>query len=256
MISPRTIVRRTRNSRSDDESANSSGSNHRALPNAFLSGRRRRPLGLASVRRSNGSYSFPVSRFHKGVSSKVQGRNEWTFLSPAGLSRSSEQVSSGHDVRVFHSRNLSASWPLLTHSPSRTDHLCQPTSPAHPAAARAVTRLSPGLKYYSVVRLLAAHPFPLRLSAYRVRYPGATREHDEPSWGHVQIFRTVPLANTLVRRVGKNAFAAIVPARPCPVFGRPIHHRAAPSITARYFSASPSDSTSRWTPCPPVAFRQ
>ena len=24
-----------------------------------------------------------------------------------------------------------------------------------------------------------------------------------------------------------------------------------PSITARYFSASPSDSTSRWTPCPP-----
>src|ERR1022692_2006799 len=25
----------------------------------------------------------------------------------------------------------------------------------------------------------------------------------------------------------------------------------APSITARYFSACPSDSTSRWTPCPP-----
>ena len=78
------------------------------------------------------------------------------------------------------------------------------SSRRHPAAARAVTRLSPGLEYYSVVRLLAAHPFPLRLSAYRVRYPGATREHDEPSWGHVQIFRTVPLASTLVRRVGKN----------------------------------------------------
>ena len=60
----------------------------------------------------------------------------------------------------------------------------------------------------------------------------------------VQIFRTVPLANTLVRRVGKNAFAAIVPARPCPVFGRPIRHGVAPSTTARYFSASPSDSTS------------
>ena len=41
-----------------------------------LSGRRRRPAGLASVRRSNGSYGFPVSRFHKGVSSKVQGRNQ------------------------------------------------------------------------------------------------------------------------------------------------------------------------------------
>src|SRR5205809_7796724 len=27
--------------------------------------------------------------------------------------------------------------------------------------------------------------------------------------------------------------------------------RVSPSITARYFSAGPSDSTSRWTPCPP-----
>ena len=145
---------------------------------------------------------------------------------------------------------------VLTHSSlSLADHLRQPTSPAHTAAARAITRLSPGFRYYSVVRLLAAHPFPLRLSAYKVRYPGATRERDEPSWGHVQIFRTVPLANTLVRRVDKNAFAAIVPARPCPVFGRPIHHGVAPSITARYFSASPSDSTSRWTPCLPVVLR-
>lgn len=53
----------------------------------------------------------------------------------------------------------------------------------------------------------------------------------------------------------RNAFAAIVPARPCPVFGRPVHHGVASSITARYFSASPSDSTSRWTPCPPVVSR-
>ena len=41
-----------------------SGLIDRGLP---LSGRRRRPAGLASVRLSNGSYSFPVSRFHKGV---------------------------------------------------------------------------------------------------------------------------------------------------------------------------------------------
>ncbi len=54
----------------------------------------------------------------------------------------------------------------------------------------------------------------------------------------------------------RNAFAAIVPARPCPIFGRPVHHGVASSITARYFSASPSDSTSRWTPCPPVVSRQ
>ena len=38
--------------------------------------RRRRPVGLASVRRTNGSYSFPVSRFHRGVLPKVQGRNQ------------------------------------------------------------------------------------------------------------------------------------------------------------------------------------
>jgi hypothetical protein len=29
-----------------------------------------------------------------------------------------------------------------------------------------------------------------------------------------------------------------------------------PSITARYFSAYPSDSTSRWTPCPPECCRE
>ena len=89
----------------------------------------------------------------------------------------------------------------------------QPTSPTHPAAACAVTWLSPRLKYYSAVRLLAARPFPLHLSTYRVSYPGATRERDEPSWGHVQIFRTVPFAHTLVRRVSKNAFASIVQAQ-------------------------------------------
>src|ERR1700690_3240244 len=30
---------------------------------------------------------------------------------------------------------------------------------------------------------------------------------------------------------------------------------AAPSITARYFSSCPSDSTSRWTPCPPEDYQ-
>jgi len=49
------------------------------------------------------------------------------------------------------------------------------------------------------------------------------------------------------------AFASIVQARPCPIFGRPVHHGISPSIAARYFSSCPSDSTSRWTPCPPVA---
>ena len=49
----------------------------------------------------------------------------------------------------------------------------------------------------------------------------------------------------------RNAFASIVQARPCPTFGRPVRPGVAPSTTARYFSAYPSDSASRRTPCPP-----
>ena len=41
-------------------------------------------------------------------------------------------------------------------------------------------------------------------------------------------FSTVPSANTLVRWVNENAFASIVPARPCPTFGRPVHLRGSP----------------------------
>jgi hypothetical protein len=88
--------------------------------------------------------------------------------------------------------------------------------------------------------------------AYRIPYPSAIQEPCEFSWGHSLIFHTVLSANTLVRWVNENAFASIVQARPCPTFGRPVRLRMAPSTTARYFSAYPSDSTSRWTPCPPV----
>ena len=92
------------------------------------------------------------------------------------------------------------------------------------------------------------------LFAYRIPYPGAIRKPCEFSWGHALFFHTVPSANTLVQWVNENAFASIVQARPCPTFGRPVRLRMAPSTTARYFSAYPSDSISRWTPCPPVVF--
>lgn len=94
---------------------------------------------------------------------------------------------------------------------------------------------------------------PTSLIAYKVTYSGATRKPCKFSWGYVQIFRTVPSAHTLVRWEDENAFASIVQARPDPIFGRPVHQRVAPSITARYFSSCPSDSTSQWTPCPPAA---
>jgi hypothetical protein len=55
-------------------------------------------------------------------------------------------------------------------------------------------------------------------------------------------FRTVPPAITLVRWVNENAFVIISQTRPCPTFGRPVHHWVSPLIAARYFSAGPSDS--------------
>ena len=179
----------------------------------------------------------------------MEGINEWTFCSPVGLSQSASLL--GRSLLVFHIRNLSAPSALLTPVPPSLPPPCRPTSPAHPAAALAVERLSPPVRYYSVVRLLARHRLPLRRQTYRSAYLGASRGPCEASWGHVWFFRTVPSAHTLMRWVDGNAFAPIVRARPCPIFGRPVHHGIAPSITARYCSSYPSDSTSRWTPCPP-----
>jgi hypothetical protein len=135
----------------------------------------------------------------------------------------------------------------------RSNHLCQPPSPAHTAA---VLRSHSFRCAYGTIRLSDySHGIVSHFAfTYRVPYPGAAREPCEFSWGHALIFHTVPSANTLVRWVNENAFASIVQARPCPTFGRPVRLRMAPSTTARYCSANPSDSTSRWTPCPPVVF--
>ena len=106
-----------------------------------------------------------------------------------------------------------------------TNYLCQPTSPAHSAvpfrdhlafAKRKVLFGCPTTRIAS---------FLISPTAYRVPYPSATREPYEPSWGHTSIFRIVPPAHTLVRWVDENAFASIVQARPCPIFGRPVRPR-------------------------------
>src|SRR5271165_3666955 len=86
--------------------------------------------------------------------------------------------------------------------------------------------------------------------AYRVASLGATRGSWEPSWGHAQIFRTVPSANTLVRWVNENAFAPVVRARPCPTFGRPVRpcvrpwgspHRLRPGTSPHTLRIPPHD---------------
>src|ERR1019366_8028466 len=45
------------------------------------------------------------------------------------------------------------------------------------------------------------------------------------------------------RNVVTVAFVFISQTRPCPTFGRPVHHWVTPLIAARYFSAGPLDST-------------
>ncbi len=61
----------------------------------------------------------------------------------------------------------------------------------------------------------------------------------------------MPSAITLVRWVNENAFVSETQTRPCPTFGRPVHlgfpHRLRPGTSPQALS----DSTSRWTPCPP-----
>ena len=79
------------------------------------------------------------------------------------------------------------------------------------------------LKYYLALRLLAPHRQAFRV--YLIACLTATCRQYKVSVGHTASFRTMPPANTLVRRVNWNAFAPIVRARPCPVFGRPVHHR-------------------------------
>lgn len=88
--------------------------------------------------------------------------------------------------------------------------------------------LSPCFRYYSAVRPLAGLRSPFRALTYRIASPAASRGRCEFSRGHACVFRTVPSANTLVREVNEIAFAPVVRARPCPLFGRPVHHRMAP----------------------------
>src|SRR5271166_5783103 len=88
-------------------------------------------------------------------------------------------------------------------------------------------------------------PLPTSLSLIGL-LPSVARGFQESSWGHAQIFRTVPSANTLVRWVNENAFAPIVRARPGPTFGRPVRpwgspHRLRPGTSPHTLRIPPRD---------------
>jgi len=61
-----------------------------------------------------------------------------------------------------------------------------------------------------------------------------------------EVFRIVPPAHTLVRWVDENAFASIVQARPCPIFGRPVRQwdgslRLRPDTSPQTLQTPPHD---------------
>ena len=75
----------------------------------------------------------------------------------------------------------------------------------------------------------------------------------QASLGHRRFFPTVSPAHTLVRRGGTQCLCLHSAGSTIPrLWPTGSSSGWLPSITTRWYSSSPSDSTSRWTPCPPV----
>ena len=112
------------------------------------------------------------------------------------------RVSSVHHFWVFHLGNFSASWTLLF---SRFDLYQLPLPAAFPSPLGCRSSRSHGFRRASgTIRLSDdslgfTSPFTSRPIGSFI--PAPPENHSEPSWGHVQIFRTVPSAHTLVRWV-------------------------------------------------------
>ena len=228
------------------------GSRGLNAPASAVSGRRRRPSkGSPPSAAQTVRAVFPHTAFTRLPGGReMEGINEWTFCSPVGLSQSASLL--GRSLLGLSHKELIRAIGL-THSRPAVSPTTLPTDFPNPPGCR-----SRGRTAFTARQVLFGRPTPRTTSPSTSPSrligrltSGASRGPCEASWGHVWFFRTVPSAHTLRRWVDGNAFAPIVRARPCPIFGRPVHHGIAPSITARYCSAYPSDSTSRWTPCPP-----
>ena len=97
---------------------------------------------------------------------------------------------------------------------------------------------------------LIAQPSPPALRP-RPRHEHLHRERNEISPGQTLLCPSVPPAHTLSRSTLRRYFLRLKAASSDQrAHGRPVRLALA-SATARRFDASPSDSISRWTPCPP-----
>jgi len=86
----------------------------------------------------------------------------------------------------------------------------------------AVTWLSPGLRYYSTVRRLATHCSPLRFPLIGLLTTAPPVDPASPPgvtyWSSLPCRPHTPWCDGWM----SSAFASIVQARPCPIFGRPV----------------------------------
>jgi hypothetical protein len=122
------------------------------------------------------------------------------------------------------------------------NHLRQPPSPAHSAADYSVTRISP--RFLVLFGCPTTDRAPLATSLPLIGLLPAEPPADPASSPGVTtlFFHTVPSANTLVRWVNENAFVSIVQTRPCPTFGRPVHHfRLRPGTSPHALRIPPHD---------------
>ena len=183
-----------------------------------LSGRRRRAYALATVRRANCTYGFPVCSFHEdtpdGDANKGQG-------SSGPTSRSGKVDPGSQYPRTmmygFFAKPTDPPHRLYSSGfPSRPACLRPPPSPTHfrrPARRDHAVLAAFQVLFSGPTTDRASLPTSLPLIGLLTRvFPRPCQS----SWGHTLFFRPVPSANTLVRWVNENAFASIVQARPDP----------------------------------------
>ena len=182
---------------------------------------------------------------HQRVDLPLPVRVEPVRQSPRALP---EGFFRGAGTGPWHHRTRWPSVPPLT--PSRT---------AFPGPLARLSERSPGFLAHASGTVPSSDFSPTPGGPFAFRLIGAPslplppgQAADEISRGHVVFFRSVPSAHTLVRGVdGKRLRRHSADSTLPPLWPTGSSSGQPPSITARSFSASPSDSTSRWTPCPP-----